>query len=105
MLSFDFTDLLAPRGPVSSDRFEALGGRATAAQLQFAAFADEQTVRFTHLPLLDVSAIEAVAEGLRANFDHLVVIGIGGSSLGGRALYQALSTPRGRKTERGGCKL
>lgn len=105
MLNFDFTDLLAPRGPISAERFEELGARATAAQLQFSAFADEEGIRFTHLPLLDVSDIEAVAERLRANFDHLVVIGIGGSSLGGRALYQALSTPRGRKTERGGCKL
>lgn len=105
MLSFDFTDLLAPRGPLSGDQFAATEARSVAAQARFAAFAAEETVRFTHLPLLDVSDIEAVAERLRAGFDHLVVIGIGGSSLGGRALYQALSTPRGRKTERGGCKL
>ena len=104
-LRFDYTDLLAPRGPLSSAAFEATATAAAAAQERFVRFAAEETVRFTHLPLLDTTEIVAVAERLRSRFEHLVVIGIGGSSLGGRALYQALSTPRSRRTAGGGCRL
>ena len=39
----------------------------------------------------DMEAMEDVAEHFRENFDRLVVLGTGGSSLGGQALTSALA--------------
>ncbi|HXG18607.1 MAG TPA: glucose-6-phosphate isomerase [Methylomirabilota bacterium] len=45
---------------------------------------------FYDLPYQDVTPVKALAEAARKECDVLVVLGIGGSALGARALYQAL---------------
>lgn len=49
---------------------------------------------FYELPEYDVAPIKDFVAGLNPKFDTLVVLGIGGSALGNRALYSALKTER-----------
>jgi glucose-6-phosphate isomerase len=58
------------------------------ATLRDLATAEETT--FPQLPEQSIESILALADDVRARFDDLVVIGIGGSSLGARAVYRAL---------------
>lgn len=48
---------------------------------------------FLDLPTHSIEPEEAYAERIRADFDNLVVVGIGGSALGTRAIYRALTRP------------
>lgn len=48
---------------------------------------------FLDLPTRSVDEEEEFAAGLRERFDNMVVIGIGGSSLGTRAIWKALTRP------------
>lgn len=49
---------------------------------------------FYNLPEGDISHITDFVKGLGERFDTMVVLGIGGSALGNRALYSALKTER-----------
>lgn len=68
-----------PKMDAAHDRVEA--DRASGAQGWF------------DLPATDVSAVLAEAKRLTKSYKRLLVIGIGGSDLGGRALVQALGKP------------
>lgn len=48
---------------------------------------------FLDLPTHSIEPEEALADEIRAKFDNLVVVGIGGSALGTRAIYRALTRP------------
>lgn len=48
---------------------------------------------FYDLPYQDVTYVKALAEAAQKECDALVALGIGGSALGARALYQALLSP------------
>lgn len=52
----------------------------------------------------DLTLIESLAKKLRKNYDTLLVIGIGGSDLGTRAIYEALvsGSARAKKRAKGG---
>lgn len=58
--------------------------------------AAESAANFLHMPEIDLEPIVRVAQTLAGRFDTLVVIGIGGSSLGTRALWSALTRPHSR---------
>ena len=53
-------------------------------------------------PAYELQKIKEVAEKVRKNSDYLVCIGIGGSYLGARAIYEALELDSDKKTK---CKL
>lgn len=55
--------------------------------------ADKQAgvIGFTKLPTADVSAITSLAAQIRSKYEALIVIGIGGSDLGARAVHRALN--------------
>ncbi|MBQ3294390.1 glucose-6-phosphate isomerase [Candidatus Saccharibacteria bacterium] len=55
-----------------------------------------------HFPSYELAKIKEVAERVQKNSDYLVCIGIGGSYLGARAVYEALDKPTDEKTK---CKL
>src|ERR1700722_11975306 len=48
---------------------------------------------FTKLPHADISGVTALAAELAQEFQDVVVIGIGGSDLGSRAVHRALNSP------------
>lgn len=65
---------------------------------------------FLDLPLQSIEKERQLAERIREQFDTLVIIGIGGSSLGTRAIYNALInpytyTPRNNPQSRQGMRL
>jgi len=51
----------------------------------------ERKFYFCKLPYQDVSEIKEYADHIRENFDYFVVIGIGGSSLGAKMLFESLT--------------
>lgn len=87
----DFSYAFAPTisGGVDSDVFQKALSRCET----FLAEQDSRTPSwgFWALPDGDVAATLAMADALRKKFDTLVVLGIGGSSLGGIALKDALA--------------
>ncbi|HCU24472.1 MAG TPA: glucose-6-phosphate isomerase [Deltaproteobacteria bacterium] len=56
-------------------------------------------VQFMHLPFLEevLRSVERRAEELRQSFDTMVVLGIGGSALGAKAIEEAVLGPRFQK--------
>ncbi len=75
---------LSALAPAASEAFETFEGRRRSGELGFA-----------ELPRDEASADAAVrlAADLARRFENLLVLGIGGSSLGGRAIVSALSHP------------
>ena len=53
---------------------------------------EAELLLFLDLPETNWDRLSMVAERARERFDHLVVLGIGGSALGARAIYEALTT-------------
>lgn len=48
---------------------------------------------FLNLPYQDLKEISAFAKQTKDKFENIIVLGIGGSSLGGQALFQSLKNP------------
>lgn len=65
------------------------------AQSSLEQFLNRQDIGFHHLPERSALWVEAAQMGkqLRQEFENMVVVGIGGSSLGPKALYEALYEP------------
>jgi len=61
------------------------------ASLPEAAQTEERMMGWLHADEQDLTQIKEVATDLRENFDDVIVIGIGGSSMGFKALHQALN--------------
>ncbi len=74
--------------------------RAEAAAAQIAARSAAGEIGFPGLPFRDAEcrAVARAASGMRRRFTHLLVLGIGGSALGAKAVYEALG---GRSARRG----
>jgi glucose-6-phosphate isomerase len=89
-VEIDFTNLR-----LSEEEIAAIGERAAAAVEQTAAMASKGEVGFFNLAEGRELAKRALeyARGLPAEIENFVVLGIGGSSLGTRALYSALARP------------
>lgn len=85
---------VGPAGLERSD-FTGLAPRLTAALDALDQAHDKRTLEFMRLPQDTAAAQAAIGLGrqLARDFDELVVLGIGGSSLGGKALFAALAHP------------
>lgn len=97
-LSLDLNDVLAAR--IGEAGFTDAQLDALAAEADRAVAAVSTRRRAGRLPYLDLPTDEAMrgetkalADELRSQFENLVVLGIGGSSLGARALFGALAHP------------
>ncbi len=82
-------------GGLSREDFTALAPRVKAIHEDLQAKRKSGTLRFFDLPgdREAADAAKRMAEELRREFDDLLVLGIGGSSLGAKALYTALCHP------------
>src|SRR5437016_5402391 len=83
-------DILHAQDAMIASALEALRKKETSGELGF----------FTLFDTVDAPEILRYVEETSASFDDIVVVGIGGSSLGNRALHQALNHPldlEGRK--------
>lgn len=79
--------------PLEVARVESFRGLAASVHAALAARRKAGSLPFSDLPRQDVSALERYAAERRGSFDDLVVLGIGGSSLGLLAVNAALRTP------------
>ena len=92
-LHIDFNNAIDPAGKsgVSDQNLAELGPQWLEVHRALHAMAEMGQVQFTHLPYLEdtLSEVERRARPLREKFDNMVVLGIGGSALGAKALQQA----------------
>jgi glucose-6-phosphate isomerase len=79
--------------PLAAAHVESYRALAASVHAGIAARRKAGALPFHDLPRQDVSAIERYAAERRGSFDDLVVLGIGGSSLGLLAVNAALRTP------------
>jgi len=79
--------------PLAAAEVESYRGLAAKVHGDIAARRKAGKLPFHDLPRQDLSGIERYAAGRRGSFDDLVVLGIGGSSLGLLAVNAALRTP------------
>jgi glucose-6-phosphate isomerase len=94
-IHYDYTNLRADvvgpdRGLTDAD-IDALRPGVGRAVEALAELNEDEETTFVQLGRQDPSAIVEAARGVRDTFSDLVVIGIGGSSLGTRALWSALT--------------
>ncbi len=78
---------------IQEDTFAALQPRLQAADAALQHARQSGTLPFYDLPYQNISGVQALAESVRQECDALVVLGIGGSALGTRALARALLPP------------
>jgi len=94
-VSVDLNLMFAPavKKGLDADAFRAMASAASTAVHGVSALVEKGTLGFVTLPDDEALAEQAMALGarLRARFDTFVVLGIGGSSLGGRTLMRALA--------------
>lgn len=88
-------DTLIGAGGLHTQDLESLQPRVVQAHDRLTARRSAKQLRFRDLPYdkREVHNIVELARQVRSEFDTLVVLGIGGSALGTRALYQALCPP------------
>ncbi|MBI2962576.1 MAG: glucose-6-phosphate isomerase [Deltaproteobacteria bacterium] len=88
-------DALIGPGGLQAQDLESLQPRVAQAHDRLGARRSAKELRFRDLPYekREVQKILELARELRSEVDTLVVLGIGGSALGARALYQALCPP------------
>lgn len=86
------------QGKVTRKALEEFSSKLIEAQDWLNAKRASKEVGFMDLPLQDPSPILQTAQEVRREFNHFVLIGIGGSSLGAQVLFDAL---RGRSTAKG----
>src|SRR5260370_22223426 len=79
-------DTVGPRG-VTVGELDAMLARAKPALTTLARRRDDGSLPLLRLPARrdDLAALADIADEFRRRFDHVLVLGIGGSSLGGHA--------------------
>ena len=99
-ISYDYTNLMADvvgeRG-IRDEDLDTIAPRVRAAVEDPVDLAGDPEVRFPNLPEQDWSELLTYAQEAQRRFEHLVVLGIGGSALGARAVYSALVRPHSGK--------
>ncbi len=97
-LKFDYTHLLysdsIPSG-IKPQEIEKNRARCEEAHRKIINDRENDILGFYELPDFDTSKIHAFVNEVLDEFDCMVVLGIGGSALGNRALYSALKTEKG----------
>jgi glucose-6-phosphate isomerase len=93
LLAIDYSGLLS--AGIDENDLAAVGDRARSAVAQTKEPRKQGTIGFFDLPdqLEHAKAAMTYAQGLPADIDTMVVLGIGGSSLGPSAIYAALAPP------------
>ena len=97
MLSFEYRNLLRSRflpAAIDPERLASFGEAVLAAHDEIQSDRAADILGFYALPEQDTSHIKDFLATLDPRFDTMVVLGIGGSALGNRALYSALRTER-----------
>lgn len=92
MLQYDFGDIFCEHGIRPAD-FEALAGPGKAAVQALRELHEREVPSFLAMPEQDLGRVVEVADRVRAEADTCLVLGIGGSSLGAKAVYHALVRP------------
>ena len=96
-LHLDFNEAFAPQQPagISEPELEAATPNFVQVHKALQAMHEMGQVQFMHLPHLDevLRSIENRAEELRGSFETMVVLGIGGSGLGAKAVEEAIFGP------------
>lgn len=95
MLKFTYHNLLAsPHFPsaIPLKKLEEAKDACSAAHTEILVDRQADILGFYNLPESDISHIKSFLAKLDAKFDTMVVLGIGGSALGNKALYSALKT-------------
>ncbi len=87
---------------LSGAAFERVLARAQPALDALRAWRDSRSLPLLALPAArdDIAALAPVAEAMGSRADHVVVLGTGGSSLGGRTLCALAAAPFGGKPPR-----
>lgn len=97
LLSYDvtnaFSDACGKGVGVEVDELEALRPKVVAAMQAIEAECGRPQGFFLDLPTNSIEPEEKLAAEIRGRFDNMVVVGIGGSALGTRAIYRALTRP------------
>lgn len=95
MLIYDYQNLLwskqIPCG-IQASRIDEFAAACKQAHADIAADRAKDILGFYELPDQDFSRITKYTDSIRDRFDTMVVLGIGGSALGNKALYSALKT-------------
>ncbi|MCD4828550.1 MAG: glucose-6-phosphate isomerase [Candidatus Cloacimonetes bacterium] len=97
-LRYDYTNLLHSNAIPCAPREEDLAQHETACKAAHHAILSDRkndVLGFYDLPDQDTSRIKQPLARLHDRFDEMLVLGIGGSALGNRALYTALRTAKG----------
>lgn len=97
MLKFDYQNLLYTdqiRCGISRSTVEDYASDCLSAHEQIVADRANNILGFYDLPEVSIAHIKKFAREARKKFDAMVVLGIGGSALGNKALYSALRTER-----------
>ncbi len=97
-LKFDYTHLLYSnkiQTGIKPEELENSRARCEDAHRKILEDRKNNVLGFYELPDFDTSKIRAFVDEVREEFDTMVVLGIGGSALGNRALYTALKTEKG----------
>ena len=82
-----------PQIRTSRKKLEELTHQLAEAQDWLEALGKREEVGFMDLPFQDTSPITEMGDKIREEFQHFVLIGIGGSSLGAETLFDALKGP------------
>lgn len=105
----DIDDCLADNigeGGLSKSKFDLLMRQSATGLQQLRASYEDGSLPLLHLPEAseDLVALEPLAEHYRTSFKDVVILGTGGSSLGGRALFE-MALPKVSQGERPGPNL
>lgn len=106
MLSYNFASMLKEAAGVhgsSEEEIKALEPRLADVHKKLAADMHQGEFGFAHLPEDKeiIPLVQEAADYVRTTFDSLIVVGIGGSDLGARALLRAFRTERMQHKQEG----
>lgn len=100
MLDYDFTQVFCDSG-LAVSVFDEFGERGASALADLRALAEREQPSYLAMPDVDPTPVIELAEAKREQFENCLVLGIGGSSLGAKAVYSALVRPHSNTTRDG----
>ena len=96
-ITFDFTnmmsDAIGEEHGIKKSEIDSLRGKVKQIDEELKSKRRDGALPFFDLPYQDISSISKAAEEVKTEFENFVLIGIGGSSLGPKALHKALNPP------------
>lgn len=96
-ITFDFTnmmsDTIGEEHGIKKSEIDALRDKVKLIDKDLKSKRKDGILPFFDLPYQDIGSISKAAEEIKTGFENFVLIGIGGSSLGPKALHKALNPP------------